>query len=56
MNSNPSLTEKLTLDLNDCTEDVGVNAFPENMYNKFDVVLISNTVDFLTEPKEVFKR
>lgn len=55
MSSNPSLTETINLDLNACTDDIGVDDFPETLYNKYDVVLISNTVDFLTSPKEVFK-
>mmetsp|Transcript_29712 Transcript_29712/g.43595 ORF Transcript_29712/g.43595 Transcript_29712/m.43595 type:complete len:649 (-) Transcript_29712:29-1975(-) len=57
MDQNPKLTEKLIVDLNDVKEEEGVNS-PE-LYGlgseQFDVVIMANTFDFLTSPREVYK-
>lgn len=57
MNRNSALTESLVVNLNDVTEEKGINS--EELYNlgpgSFDVVIMANTIDFLTSPREVFR-
>lgn len=57
MDKNPALTEKLIIDLNDVVEDTGVDSDDLRKLgsNTFDVILMANTIDFLTNPREVFK-
>lgn len=58
METNPSLTDTLVVNLDVVEEEVGVksdelnSAFGEN---SFDAILVANTVEFLTQPREVFK-
>ena len=60
MESNPSLTERLSIDLNDVEEGVGLTRSPSMMSlasggESFDVVIMANTIGFLTRPLEVFR-
>ena len=57
MASNPSLTDRLVVDLNDVVPDRDVNSdelralAPE----PFDAVIMTNTIPFLTKPREVYR-
>ena len=57
MEKNPRLTERLTVDLNDVTEEIGVNS--DELYalgsDQFDAIIMANTVEFLSNPREVYK-
>ena len=57
MEANPSITESFVADLNDVVDDDGVKC--EELANlgrdTFDVVIMANTIDFLNNPREVFK-
>ena len=57
MEANPSITESFIADLNDVVDDEGVKC--EELANlgrdTFDVVIMANTIDFLNNPREVFK-
>jgi SAM-dependent methyltransferase len=57
MDKNPSLTEKLIVNLNKVIEEKGVDSDELKMLasEPFDAVIMANTVDFLTHPREVFK-
>jgi len=57
MDKNPALTEKLVVDLNDVVEDNGVDSDDLRKLgtNTFDAIIMANTIDFLTSPREVFK-
>lgn len=57
MNKNPSLTESLVVDLNKVVEgrDVDNDDFRRLAQEPFDAVLMANTIDFLTSPREVFR-
>lgn len=57
MDKNPSLTESFIADLNDVKEEEGVNSdkLKELGQGKFDAIIMANTIDFLTNPREVFK-
>ena len=57
MKRNPSLTETLVVDLNKVVEgrDVDNDDFRRLAQEPFDAVLLTNTVDFLTHPREVFR-
>ncbi len=57
MKNNPSLTDMLTADLNDVNPEMGINSDTLNALppNSFDVVVMTNTVDFLKNPREVFR-
>ena len=57
MKRNPSLTETLVVDLNKVVpeRDVDNDDFRRLAQEPFDVVLMTNTVDFLTNPREVFR-
>ncbi len=57
MDRNPSLTQKLVVDLNDAVEDRDVNSdeLRQLSTEPFDAIIMSNTVDFLTSPREVFR-
>ena len=57
MEKNERLTERMVVDLNDVIQEVGVNS--EDLYalgsDQFDAILMSNTVEFLSNPREVYK-
>ena len=57
MDQNSALTETLVVNLNDVVEEQGVNS--EELSNlkgdTFDAVIMANTIDFLTNPREVFR-
>mmetsp|Transcript_7158 Transcript_7158/g.10124 ORF Transcript_7158/g.10124 Transcript_7158/m.10124 type:complete len:653 (+) Transcript_7158:144-2102(+) len=57
MGENPSLTETMVVDLNDVVEEQYVNS--EELRGlasePFDAVIMANTIDFLTSPREVFR-
>jgi len=57
MEQNPSITEFYVIDLNDVVEDIGVKSveFSNLSDESFDAVIMANTIDFLTSPREVFK-
>ena len=57
MDKNPALTESMVVDLNDVVEEEGINseAVKELSSIQFDAIILANTVDFLTNPREVFK-
>ncbi|CAJ1904786.1 unnamed protein product [Cylindrotheca closterium] len=57
MNENPSLTEKLVVDLNNVVpeRDVDSDDLRKLKSEPFDAVVMTNTVDFLTSPREVFR-
>ena len=57
MQKNPALTETLVVNLNDVEEEKGVNSEELRKLSSepFDVIIMANTIDFLTEPREVFK-
>ena len=57
MGQNPSLTEKIVVDLNKAVEGRDVDSDDLRMLatEPFDVIIMTNTVDFLTNPREVFR-
>lgn len=57
MEENPALTESHAIDLNKVVEEEGVDSeeLKKIANGGFDVVIMANTVDFLTNPREVFK-
>eukprot|EP00526_Cylindrotheca_closterium_P007799 CAMPEP_0113620328 /NCGR_PEP_ID=MMETSP0017_2-20120614/10357_1 /TAXON_ID=2856 /ORGANISM="Cylindrotheca closterium" /LENGTH=651 /DNA_ID=CAMNT_0000529987 /DNA_START=31 /DNA_END=1986 /DNA_ORIENTATION=+ /assembly_acc=CAM_ASM_000147 len=57
MNENPSLTEKMMVDLNNVVpeRDVDSDELRKLKAEPFDAVVMTNTVDFLTSPREVFR-
>jgi SAM-dependent methyltransferase len=57
MDQNPSLTERLIVNLNNVIEEKGVDSDELKMLasEPFDAVIMANTADFLTHPREVFK-
>ena len=57
MAKNPALTESLIVNLNDVEEEKGVNSEELRRLSSepFDVIIMTNTIDFLTDPREVFK-
>jgi len=57
MDKNPSLTENYSVNLNDVEEEKGVKseALRQLSSKPFDAIVMANTVDFLTNPREVFK-
>ena len=57
MDTNKDLTETIVADLNDVVPERGVKSEELNKLGResFDVVLIANTIEFLTNPREVFK-
>ncbi len=56
MQQNPSLTETLVINLNKVIPDVGVEELENLGADSFDAILMANTIDFLTAPKEVFRQ
>jgi len=57
MDENLSLTERLIVDLNKVVEDGDVDSdeMRRLIDEPFDAIIIANTADFLTHPREVFK-
>lgn len=57
MDENPSLTEKVVVDLNNVVEDGDVDSDELRRLTDegFDAVIMANTADYLTHPREVFK-
>jgi len=57
MGENPSLTEKLIVDLNKVIEDGDVDSDELRRLKDepFDAIIMANTADYLTHPREVFK-
>jgi len=57
MEENPSLTEKIIVDLNKVVEDRDVDSddLRRLAVEPFDAIIMSNTVNFLTHPREVYK-
>lgn len=58
MDANPSITSSLIVDLNNVIDDEGVasSEFGELCETEgFDAVIMANTIDFLNNPREVFK-
>jgi SAM-dependent methyltransferase len=57
MDENPSLTKKLIVNLNNVIEDKDVDSdeLRKLSAEPFDAIIMSNTIDFLTHPREVFK-
>lgn len=57
MNTNSALTDSFVADLDKIEDDLGVDSDElRNLgENTFDVILIANTIEFLTHPREVFK-
>mmetsp|Transcript_4209 Transcript_4209/g.6386 ORF Transcript_4209/g.6386 Transcript_4209/m.6386 type:complete len:659 (+) Transcript_4209:162-2138(+) len=57
MAENPALTDTMVVDLNDCVEEQFVNS--EELRGlaaePFDAIIMANTIDFLTSPREVFR-
>jgi hypothetical protein len=57
MEQNPSITESFVVDLNDVVEDEGIKSveFANLGQETFDAIIMANTIDFLNNPREVFK-
>jgi hypothetical protein len=57
MNQNPSLSENIVADLNDVIPDRDVNSdeLRRLATEPFDAIIMANTADFLTNPREVFR-
>ena len=57
IDANPSITESYIVDLNDVVEDEGVKSeeLADLGRDTFDAVIMANTIDFLINPREVFK-
>lgn len=57
MDQNPSLTEKLLVDLNIVVpeRDVDSDELRKFTAEPFDAIVMTNTVDFLTNPREVYR-
>lgn len=57
MDKNPALTKSFVTNLNDVIPENGMKSEELRAMgtNKFDVILMANTIDFLTNPREVFR-
>jgi len=57
LDANPSLTDSIVVDLNKVVDDNGVDSqeFGALCDERFDAVIMANTIDFLNRPREVFK-
>lgn len=57
MDQNKALTESFVVNLNDVVEEEGVNSeeLAKLGAESFDAVVMTNTIDFLTNPREVFR-
>jgi len=57
LKENPDLTESFVLDLNKVIEEQGVDSDELKALGSesFDTIIMANTIDFLTQPREVFR-
>jgi hypothetical protein len=57
MDENSALTESLVINLNDVVQEQGIKSDELKAFGAgtFDVILMANTIDFLTSPREVFR-
>jgi len=57
MDENSALTESLVINLNDVVQEQGIKSDDLKAFGAetFDVILMANTIDFLTSPREVFR-
>ena len=58
MDQNPALTENLVVNLNNVTVDQDVNSEELRrlaVEEPFDAIIMANTIDFLTNPREVYR-
>lgn len=57
MDQNPSITESYVVDLNDVVDDIGIKSVDVSNLGEdnFDAIIMANTIDFLNNPREVFK-
>jgi len=57
MDKNSAFTQSFVANLNDVVPENGINSDELRALgtNKFDVILMANTIDFLTNPREVFR-
>jgi len=57
MDENSALTESLVINLNDVVQEQGIKSDDLKAFGTetFDVILMANTIDFLTSPREVFR-
>jgi hypothetical protein len=57
MEQNPSITESYVVDLNDVVEDIGIKSvdFSNLGEDTFDAIIMANTIEFINNPREVFK-
>ena len=58
MDQNPALTENLVVNLNNVTADQDVNSEELRrlaLEEPFDAIIMANTIDFLTNPREVYR-
>lgn len=57
MDQNPALTESLVVDLNSVVKerDVDSDELRRLASEPFDAIIMANTVDFLTNPREVYR-
>lgn len=57
MNQNPALSESFVVDLNNVVRDRDVDSdeLRRLATEPFDAIIMANTVDFLTNPREVYR-
>jgi hypothetical protein len=57
MDKNPSISESVVVDLNKVIDERGIDSDDVRQLgsNTFDVIIMANTIDFLTSPREVFR-
>jgi len=57
MKKNPALSEVITVNLNDVVEEEGIRSEELRALGtkSFDVIIMANTIDFLTSPLEVYR-
>lgn len=57
MEKNPLLTQRIQVDLNNVVKEQNVDSEELRALagEPFDAIIMANTIDFLTSPREVFK-
>ena len=57
MDQNPALTESLVVDMNNVVKDRDVDSddLRRLASEPFDVIIMANTMDYLTHPREVYR-
>jgi hypothetical protein len=57
MAQNAALTESMVVNLNDVVPEEGINSddLKKLASVQFDAIIMANTVDFLTSPRELYK-